>query len=241
VKTNPKSREFLTLLEQHARRLVSDYAISDALHDLADGIRTVLDISGAGVSLADNGELSFAIAHPEAIAGVERMQERIQGGPGVTAYRAGHPITVRDIRSERDRWPHLAAAASEVGLVAIAGIPIHLNGTCLGALSLYDDAVRDWGQDELRVAEVLAAMAAALIANSHRLDEARSTAEQLQRALESRIVIEQAKGMIASQHDISVDEAFDRLRRHARSHQLSLRSVAEAVVQLRLTLDHPCD
>ena len=104
-------------------------------------------------------------------------------------------------------------------------------------LNLYDDEPRQWDADDLRAAEVLAAMAAALIVNADRLDRARSTAQQLQRALDSRIVIEQAKGMLAARSGITVDEAFERLRSHARSHQASLRSVAEAIVEFRLTLD----
>lgn len=231
--------QLLSLLDHQARRLVSDYAVGDALHDLAEGIPRVLGVTGAGVSLATNDQLAFAIAHPETVTSVERVQEQTQEGPCVLAYRSGQPFAVPDIRVDQERWPDLARAATAAGLVAVAGIPLQLNGTSLGALDLYDDNVRDWTADELRVAETLAAIAAALVANAHRLDEARTTAEQLERALQTRIVIEQAKGMIASHHDVSVDEAFERLRHHARDHQLPLRSVAEAVVNLRLTLDKP--
>lgn len=230
------SARLLATLEEYARLLVTDYSVSDALHDLVEGARDMLGIAGTGVSLAADDRLIFAIAQPDAITGLERVQEQHQTGPCVEAYRTGQRVVVPDIRAQRDRWPQLVEAAEQVGIEAAAGIPIRLNGTRLGALNLYDDTPRDWADEDLHAAEVLAAMAAGLIANAHRLDQARTTAEQLQKALNSRVVIEQAKGIIAAEAGIPIDDAFERLRTHARSHNLPLRSVAEAVVHLRLKL-----
>jgi GAF domain-containing protein len=131
------------------------------------------------------------------------------------------------------RWPELAAAAADVGIVAVAGIPMHLNGTRLGALDLYHDRPHDW-TDDVEAARLLAYMATAYVANAARLDQVRHTAEQLQEALDSRVVIEQAKGILAGERNITVDEAFATLRSHARNNHVSLRAVADAVVNLRL-------
>jgi GAF domain-containing protein len=229
-------RTLLEVLERFAARLVTDYAVNDALHDLIDGATVALQLVGAGVSLADGDRLAYAAAEPDRLTPVEQAQERTQAGPCIDAYRCGTPVVVHDIHDQADRWPAVTEEAARSGLVAIAGVPMHLNGARLGALDLYDDRCRAWTDDEIGVATLLADMATAYIANAHRLDEARTTAEQLQHALDSRIVIEQAKGMLAAHHDISVDAAFVRLRSHARSHQVSLRSVAEGVVDLRLTI-----
>ena len=106
----------------------------------------------------------------------------------------------------------------------------------MGVLNLYDDKPRSWTDDDIRAASLLADVATSYVAKAQRLDQARDTTEQLQTALDTRVAIEQAKGMIANQRDITVDAAFELLRSHARSHQATLRSVADAVVNLRLQL-----
>ncbi len=226
----------LDVLTSFARLLVTDYAVSDALHDLVDGSTAVLHVAGAGVSLVNDGRLTFATATPNQLETVEQIQEDTQSGPCVDAYRLGRIVVVSDLDQEAERWPALADAARQAGLVAVAGIPMHLNGTRIGVLNLYDDQPRDWTEDDIGGATLLADVASAYIANAQRLDQAHTTAEQLQRALDSRVIIEQAKGMIANQRGISVDAAFGMLRSHARSHQASLHAVAEAVVNLRLQL-----
>lgn len=224
----------MRVLSDFARLLVHQYAIGDALHDLVEGVNESLGIAGSGVSLADGDRIVFATASPQRITVLEQTQEGSQAGPCVEAHRSGEIVAVADVTATSERWPALTRAAAEVGIKAVAGIPMHLNGTRLGALNLYDDRLHDWSEEELQTASLLAAIATAYIANASRLDEARDTAEQLQEALSSRIVIEQAKGILAGERKISVDEAFRLLRNHARSNQASLHSVAEAVVNLGL-------
>ncbi len=226
----------LEVLTSFARHLVTDYAVSDALHDLVDGSTAVLQVAGAGVSLVDDGRLAFVTATPEQLASLERVQEDTQSGPCVDAYREGRPVVIANLDDVPQRWPELADAAKDAGLIAVAGIPMRLNGSLIGVLNLYDDKPRDWTDDDVAGATLLADVASAYVANAQRLDRAQATADQLQHALDSRVIIEQAKGMIANQRGISVDAAFELLRSHARSHQASLRSVAEAVVNLRLQL-----
>jgi GAF domain-containing protein len=227
---------FVETLSAFARRLVSDYRISDALHDLVIGSRQVLEITGVGVSLATEQRIEYVTADPGQIAPLERVQQDTQAGPCIDAYRSGQPVLVPDLGAEGQRWPAIAAAAAQAGLIAVAGIPMLLDGVILGVVNLYHNERHDWGDDEVRIAQLLAAMATGYVVNAQRFDRVRHTAEQLQEALDSRVVIEQAKGMLAADAGISIDEAFNRLRIHARKHQAALRSVAEAVVNLRLRL-----
>jgi GAF domain-containing protein len=221
-------------LSSFARKLITDYPITDALHDLTDAITAILGIRGAGVSLAQDGRLSFATAASEDVEALEHVQESEQEGPCVEAFRTGVPVLVTDLGAEAERWATFAEVAKARGIVSAAGIPLHLNGNRMGALDLYDGAAHAWTAEETRTAELLAAIATAYVVNASRLDQVRHTAEQLQAALDSRVVIEQAKGILAGERGVSVDEAFQLLRDHARNRGVSLRDVANAVVALGL-------
>lgn len=224
----------MRVLSDFAHTLAGDFAVSDVLHDLAERVTEVLGVPGAGVSLADSGIVRFVAAIDEVTTTIERVQEDTQEGPCVDACRAGDLVLVADLRDDPGRWPTFAARARELGIVAVAGIPMHWNGTRLGALDLYATARRDWSAAEVELAQVLADMATCYIAHASELERSRRTVEQLQEALESRVVIEQAKGMLAAERGISVNEAFELIRGHARSHSASLRAVGDAIVNLGL-------
>lgn len=221
-------------LSEFAQLLVREYEVSDALQDLVDGVTEVLGISGAGVSLLEGERLRFATAATDAIVLLERIQEETQNGPCVEAHQSGQPVLVTDLRDRPERWPELSEGAAKAGMLAVAGIPMRLNGTRLGALNLYHGATRDWSDEEISVSRLLADLATGYVANASRLDRLQHTAEQLQVALDSRLIIEQAKGLLAGERDISMEQAFEVLRGHARRNNASLRAVADAVVNLHL-------
>jgi GAF domain-containing protein len=225
---------FLQVLSDFARTLVRRYQIADVLYELAERVTAVLGISGAGVSLGEGDRVRFVTGVNEAAVRVEEAQEELQAGPCTEAYRTGKVIAVADLRDEADRWGSFCPAAVDAGFVAVAAIPMHVDDRNLGALDLYSDQPRQWSDDEIASATVLAAMATSYIINASELEKAQRTAEQLQEALDSRILIEQAKGILAADGRIGMDQAFQLLRRHARRHNASLRSVAEAVVNLGL-------
>jgi GAF domain-containing protein len=216
-----------------ARTLARISATSEVLHDLAERATRALGAAGAGVSVLESGQVRFAAATDERSAALERLQETGQAGPGVDACQTAAAVTVAGLPASR-RWGRYQEAAQAWGIAAVASVPMRHNGGCLGALDLYSTARRDWSADDLEVAGILADMATAYLVQARELDRERRANEQLREALDSRIVIEQAKGVLAAERGISVDEAFEVLRRHARSHSASLRSVAEAVVSLRL-------
>lgn len=224
----------LSELNRFARVLVTDYPVSDALHDLVESAAAILGIHGAGMSLVREGRLAFATATPQDITAIEQVQEVHQAGPCVDAFQADDAVLIADISAHGDRWPDLVRTATETGIVAIGAIPLRLDGLHLGTLDLYDIRPHDWTEEEAEVARLLAALATGYIANSSRLDRARETTAQLQQALDSRVIIEQAKGLLAGERGISVDDAFQVLRAHARNRGASLRDVANAVVNLGL-------
>jgi GAF domain-containing protein len=219
-------------LSEFAGTLAKGFAISDVLHDLAEQVRAVLGIDGAGVSVHDGDRLQFVTALDERSTVLEGVQDAGQTGPCVDAWRSGEAVTVADLRQDSHGWDGYAQTAREAGVIAIAGIPMRCGDQSIGALDLYSTTPRQWSDDDLECARVLADMATSYVIHASELDRQRRLNEQLREALDSRIVIEQAKGILAAERGITVDAAFEILRRHARSHSAPLRSVANAVVSL---------
>lgn len=221
-------------LSAFARTLAQGYELTDVLYDLTERVAEVIPVPAAGVSLLQDDRLRHAVSLNEIASVIEDAQERAQQGPCVDACRTNSSIAVSDVREDASRWPEVGRAALAAGVVAVAGIPFHDGRVTLGALNLYDTEARRWSQTELERARVLADMATSYVVNASQLEQERRSNEQLQRALENTKVIEQAKGILAAHHGIPVNQAFERLRAHARSHNATIRVVADAVVNLDL-------
>ncbi len=221
-------------LSEFAATLVRGFAISDVLHDLAGRVTAVLGVDSAGVSVQESGRLRFVAALDERSRRLEQVQERLQAGPCVDALRSGQAVTVTDLSECASSWGTYPQQAREAGIVAIAGIPMRLADKGIGVLDLYSARRRMWSPDDLATAHVLADMATCYVLNASELDRQRRINQQLQEALDSRVIIEQAKGVLAAELGVSVDRAFELMRRHARSHNANLRAVAQAVVHLGL-------
>ncbi|MFB8005789.1 GAF and ANTAR domain-containing protein [Nocardia sp. NPDC056000] len=225
------SEAFLRALSRFARLLPTDYDMATALDELVDAVMNVLELAGAGVSLESAGSLRFVTAPNPAIAAIEQCQETTQQGPCVAAFRSGRPAPITDLAERVPQWPEYTAVAARHGLRAAAGIPMRLGENSIGAVNLYDSKVRAWHRTELEAACVLADMATGYLVNADKLTQLHQLSAQLQHALDSRVIIEQAKGMIATRNDIPMDEAFQLIRRYARTNQLHLRAVAHAIVE----------
>ena len=225
-------------LSDFAHTLVQRYAVADVLFRLTDHVTDVLGVTGAGVSLGDDDRhLRFITASNETITEIERVQELAQHGACVEAYQTGVIVQSNDLSTE-SRWTELVPDALRLGLRSVAAIPMRFNDdNSIGSLNIYDMKRRAWAEDDLQAARLLANMATSYVANASELERSERVREQLQRALDSRVVIEQAKGMVASQHEVGVDEAFKRMRDYARARNASLHTVAEAVVSLGLRLN----
>lgn len=221
-------------LKRFALMLVTDYPVSDALHDFVGTAAAILDIHGVGISLVKDGRLAFVTASLEDITALEKTQEAEQLGPCVDAYRTAASVLVPDIADHADEWPSVVEVAASNGIVAVGAVPLAVGGHHLGTLDLLDTRRHDWTPDEAEVAELLAALVAGYLANASLLGHARTTADQLQEALDTRVIIEQAKGVIAGERRISVDDAFSIIRSHARKRGAPMRDVANAIVHLGL-------
>jgi len=225
---------FLQTLSRFAVVLPARYDLEASLSELTESVTAVLRLSGSGVTMAEEGRLRFVTAVSEASGELEVNQEQYQAGPCRDAYETGEVVRVTDVRKESQRWPQFAAAATRLGVAGVAGIPMRLADEIIGALNLYSPEPRQWSDGDIAVAAVLADVATSYVVNASKLRQQEQLSEQLQEALESRVVIEQAKGITAYKNAISVDQAYQRMRGHARSNNASLRMVAEAIVAVGL-------
>jgi GAF domain-containing protein len=234
----PNPETLLASLERFAAALTSGYGIGDVLHNLTGEMGEVLNLSGAGVTLVHDGRQRFVTAAVEAIANLERVQESAQKGPCIDAVARAGPVAVADIAEGEasSRWPDYTVAAKAAGIQAVAGIPMLAEGVAIGAVNLYDSQPRDWSSEDLRVAGIFASIATGYLAHASTARQQQRTAEQLEQALNTRLIIEQAKGVLANQREVTVDEAFKRLRSYAREHNARLHDVSRAVVKGELLL-----
>ncbi|MDF2092894.1 MULTISPECIES: GAF and ANTAR domain-containing protein [unclassified Knoellia] len=221
---------FVQTLSAFTHTLLTPYDTQTMLEELTDRVTAVLSLTGSGVALAVDGHLTLASALPNAVADLERLQEQLEAGPTWDAHRTGTAVTVTDLREQVPGWEGVPEAAERLGLRAVAAVPMRLGEWSVGALSLYAGEPREWPEEDVAAAAALADMATGYLVNASKLRQQEQLAEQLQTALDSRVVIEQAKGMVAAAEGITVDEAFARIRRYARDRNLVLRTVAQQVV-----------
>lgn len=219
-----------TLVEL-ADTLVADFDVVDLLTLLADRCVDVLDVGAAGLMLvAPDGELRVMASSSEAMRVLELFELQTQEGPSLDCYRTGQPVVNQDLTTVNGRWPRFAAEALAAGFRSVHALPMRLRGAVIGALNLFHVE-----PGEMRPADVVAAQALADVATiailQHRAAlEAQLLNEQLTHALNSRIAIEQAKGMVAEREGLDMEQSFARLRNHARSHNLRLADVAQGVI-----------
>ena len=227
---------FLRTVSEFTGELLAPYEVETVLEDLMTRLVATLGLAGGGVALAEDNVLRFTAALPERVVALERVQVDHRRGPCTVAFHTGHIVAISDLSTEQARWPEYCAAAERLGLTSVAGIPMHLSGAAVGALDLYAGGCRQWHKEDLAAAQVMANMATSYLINASKLHQQQQLNEQLRSALDSRAIIEQAKGSVAATQRISVDEAFERIRRHARNHNVTVRAVAEAIVNLGLTV-----
>jgi GAF domain-containing protein len=221
---------FVRTAAEFARTLLAPYDVSAALSGLAERLTDVLSLAGSGVTVADGDALRVVATVPDQLAPLERYQEERREGPCHDALETGQHLLVEDLTGETHRWPNYCRLAAGLGLGAVAAFPLQLGDRVFGAVNLYSTGPRRWEDDDVAAAAVLADMATAYLINASSYQEQERLSEQLQRALDSRVVIEQAKGALAHARGMEVGEAFELIRRHARQHSTPVRDVAAAIV-----------
>jgi len=227
----------LTTFAKLADTLVDNYDVVDLLQLLVDSCRELLDVTEAGILLQDApGELEVVVSTSESSRLVEAMQLSAQDGPCVECYRTGEVVSVPDIAATPERWARFRASAWEQGFRSAYAIPMRLRETTIGTVNLLRNETGELGASDVVAAQAFADVATIGILHQRSNRENEVVAQQLRTALNSRIVIEQAKGVVAQTRGVSIDQAFDLMRRYARSNRVGLSEVAAGLVNRSLTL-----
>lgn len=213
-----------------ADTLVVGFDLIDFLHTLA---RHTADVSGGivGLVLADErNQLHFMGASEDGAKALELVQLEQEQGPCVECFSSGLPVVVDDLSEATARWPVFAPLALAAGVRSVHAFPMRLRSRVIGALNVFGQTSLALGDGDIRVIQALADVATIGIIQEQAIARAEVLSEQLQVALNSRIVIEQAKGAVARALGISVDEAFVQIRARARHEQVPLTQFAADLV-----------
>ncbi|MFC8202048.1 GAF and ANTAR domain-containing protein [Streptomyces sp. NPDC057298] len=214
-----------------ADNLVADFDLIDFLRLLTDRCVDILNVSAAGVLLADrDGKLRVMAASDEQVRLLELFQLQNDEGPCLECFRSGTPVTVPDLTTEAGRWPRFVAQAGERGFAAVQAHPMRLRNEVVGALNLFRATHGPFDPVDTPIAQALADVATISLLQQRSTDRSTVLNEQLQNALTSRVLIEQAKGKLAERHNTDMETAFTALRGYARAHNRRLSDVARAFI-----------
>lgn len=228
----PMTRETLLIrtLVQLADNFVADFDIVELLTLLADRCVEALDVAAAGVMIATpDGHLQVVSSSSEAMRTLELFQLQSDEGPCVDAFHSGAPVVNQDLQEAAGPWSRFAPLAIAAGFRSTHSLPMRLRGETIGALNMFRTDNGALSPDEVAAAQALADIATIAIIQHRGVVDAQALNEQLNYALNSRIVIEQAKGKLSEAAHLDMDQAFRRLRGHARNHNLRLTELAAAV------------
>jgi GAF domain-containing protein len=178
-------------------------------------------------------------ASSEGARHLELFQLQHSEGPCLDCFRNREPIITTDLSQEIRRWPDFAPRAMEAGIRSVHAFPMRLRDRVIGALNVFGDEALPLGPADVKVVQAMADVATIAILQERAIASADVLTEQLQGALNSRIVIEQAKGVVSRDHGVNVDDAFIALRAHARTHHLRLADLAHDVVNREVELPRP--
>ena len=220
-----------------ADTMVVGFDVIEFLHVLTDRSVELLDASAAGLLLADpRGELQVVAASSEQARLLELFQIQHDQGPCLDCFRGGEPITVTDLGAAAGRWPRFAPAAQRTGFGAVQALPMRLRDQVIGALNLFRASPGDFSPADIRIGQALADVATISLLHERSMRHSDILNEQLRTALNSRVIIEQAKGKLAERLGLDMDQAFSLLRDHARARNRRLSDLAQAFIDGSETL-----
>jgi len=226
-----------------ASKLANGYDVVELLSALTEDCARLLDVASAGLLLADGlGVLHVLAASTERTRQLEVFQLQREEGPCRDCFHTGAPVSVPDLPSEAERWPQFVPAALALGFASVHALPLRLRDNVLGALGLFGSSVGALPAEDLVLGQALADVASVALVQQRAASDSTSVNEQLQNALTSRVILEQAKGILAQRGNLDMAQAFAVLRTYARDHNLRLTDVAQGVVSRRILaqqlLDH---
>jgi transcriptional regulator with GAF, ATPase, and Fis domain len=220
--------------------MVADFDVIDFLQMLTDRSVQLLDVAAAGLLLADpRGELRVIAASSDAARLLELFQLQNDQGPCLDCFRGGQPVDAPDMTTAAERWPRFAAAAQEAGFAAVQALPMRLRDQVIGALNFFTTTPGAFDPADVRIGQALADVATIGLLHERNMRESNTLNEQMQTALNSRVVIEQAKGKLAERFGLDMDHAFGILRDQARARNLRLVELAQSFVDGSETLTGP--
>ncbi len=217
-----------------ADTLVAGFDLMDFLHTLTERCVELLDVDAAGLLLADGrGALRLVAASTEQARVAELFQLQNDEGPCVDCFRSGQVVSSSDAGAGdmAKRWPRFGPAAYQMGFAGVHAIPMRLRDQVIGTLNLFRTAPDGLDEASARAARALVDVATIGILQERAIRQQELVAEQLQAALHSRVMIEQAKGVLAERHRVTPDQAFLMLRGYARNHNRPLTMLASDVIR----------
>jgi transcriptional regulator with GAF, ATPase, and Fis domain len=224
------SERLAEVFVEFADTLVEEFDLIDFLQRVTSRTSQIAQASASGLLLVDHeGRLQFMAASDERTKLVELFQVQALEGPCLDCFRERRPVINADLGEAGDRWPRFAPRAVAAGFKSVHAFPMRLRHQVIGALNLFGTAAGQMQPELIRVVQALADVATIGLLQEQAIHRGEILTEQLQGALNSRILIEQAKGVLAQIHDVTPDQAFELLRSYCRGHHRRLSEVAQAV------------
>ena len=215
-----------------ADTLVDEFDVVDLFTLLATRCVEMLDVDAAGLMLvAPDGSLRVIASSSEAMRVLELFELEAQEGPCLECYQTGLPVVNQDLAGPSTAWPRFAAEALDAGFRSVHALPMRLRGRVVGALNLFHSSTGLLDEADVEAAQALADVATIAVLQHRAASEAQELSDKLSHALNSRVLIEQAKGIIAERRGLEMAEAFQLLRQHARNNNLRLTDVARSVTE----------
>jgi transcriptional regulator with GAF, ATPase, and Fis domain len=226
-----REQQLARVFVELADTLVADFDIIEFLHLLTERCVELLSVDAAGILLTDGHDrLQLVAASTRQTEELELFQLQSEQGPCLDCFATGEPVSCADLSSEPQRWPTFTAAAAQAGFVAVHALPMRLRDHVIGALNLFGAAATDLDADTTDLCRAFADVASIGILSERAAREHELLSAQLQSALNTRVIIEQAKGLLAERRSLSMDAAFVAMRGFARSNNRKLADVALAVI-----------
>ena len=230
--TTVSAQRLAAIFVEVADTLVDEFDLIDFLHLLTDRAGSLVDAAAVGIVLADpRGRLEFMAGSNENVKLLELFQLQNKEGPCLEAFRTAQPVINVDLGAAGDRWPKFAPRATASGFQAVHAFPLRLRRQVIGAMNVFGATKGgDFHDTDVAVMQALADVASIALIQERAIHHGEVLTEQLQAALNSRVIIEQAKGAVAQARGISVDDAFTSIRSYARRNNRRLTDVAHTIV-----------
>jgi GAF domain-containing protein len=233
-----REQDLLAAFVEFADTFVADYDVVEFLHRLAERCVEFVGAAEAGIMLAGaDGKLGYVASSSERMRLIELFELQHDEGPCLDAFRTGVAVHYELASEATARWPRFGPHAQAIGFQSVSALPMRLRTNVIGALNLFSTAPGPLSVEDQQVAQALADVATIAILQERALHDEQIVSVQLQGALQSRVLIEQAKGIIAQSAKVSVDEAFQLLRAYSRTHNRLLRQIVQDIIAGKLSAD----